>query len=68
MELLASGRRIGYLFKNRVFDAGEFLDTLRRVASGSTVVDPALVRELVTARHRDDPSKPSAHENARCSP
>jgi serine/threonine-protein kinase PknK len=55
MELLASGRRIGYLLKSRVSDVGEFLDTLRRVANGSTVVDPALVRELVTARRRDDP-------------
>jgi len=33
----------------------EFLDTLRRVANGSTVVDPVLVRELVTARRRYDP-------------
>ena len=55
MELLASGRRIGYLLKSRVSDAGEFLHTLRRVANGSTVVDPALVREVVTARYRDDP-------------
>jgi DNA-binding NarL/FixJ family response regulator len=55
MELLASGRRIGYLLKSRVSDVDEFLDTLRRVASGSSVVDPALVRELVTARRRDDP-------------
>jgi serine/threonine-protein kinase PknK len=55
MELLASGRRIGYLLKSRVSDVDEFLDTLRRVANGSTVVDPALVRELVTARRRDDP-------------
>jgi DNA-binding NarL/FixJ family response regulator len=55
MELLASGRRIGYLLKSRVSDVDEFLDTLRRVANGSTVVDPVLVRELVTARRRDDP-------------
>ena len=55
MELLASGRRIGYLLKSRVSDVHEFLDTLGRVANGSSVVDPALVRELVTARRRDDP-------------
>ncbi len=55
MELLASGRRIGYLLKSRVADVDEFLDTLRRVANGGSVVDPALVRELVTARRRDDP-------------
>jgi DNA-binding NarL/FixJ family response regulator len=55
MELLASGRGIGYLLKSRVSDVDEFLDTLERVASGGSVVDPALVRELVAARRRDDP-------------
>jgi DNA-binding NarL/FixJ family response regulator len=55
MELLASGRRIGYLLKSRVADVGEFLDTLQRVARGGSVVDPALVQELVAARRRDDP-------------
>jgi DNA-binding NarL/FixJ family response regulator len=53
--LLASGRRIGYLLKSRVSDVDEFLDTLRRVASGGSVVDPALVQELVAGRRRDDP-------------
>jgi DNA-binding NarL/FixJ family response regulator len=55
MELLASGRRIGYLLKSRVTDVDEFLDTLGRVARGGSVVDPALVAELVAARRRDDP-------------
>jgi DNA-binding NarL/FixJ family response regulator len=55
MELLASGRRIGYLLKSRVVDVDEFLDTLGRVARGGSVVDPALVQELVAARRRDDP-------------
>ena len=55
MELLASGPGIGYLLKSRVSDVAEFLDTLERVASGGSVVDPALVRELVAARRRDDP-------------
>ena len=55
MELLASGPGIGYLLKSRVSDVDEFLDTLERVASGGSVVDPALVRELVAARRRDDP-------------
>jgi serine/threonine-protein kinase PknK len=55
MELLASGRRIGYLLKSRVSDVDEFLDTLGRVANGGSVVDPALVQELVAARRRDDP-------------
>jgi DNA-binding NarL/FixJ family response regulator len=55
MELLASGRKIGYLLKSRVTDVPEFLDTLHRIARGASVVDPALVQELVSARRRDDP-------------
>jgi DNA-binding NarL/FixJ family response regulator len=55
MELLAGGRGVGYLLKSRVTDVSEFLDTLERVARGGSVVDPALVAELVAARHRDDP-------------
>ncbi|RSM64981.1 DNA-binding response regulator [Kibdelosporangium aridum] len=55
MELLADGRGIGYLLKSRVADVAEFLDTLQRVAAGGSVVDPALVHELVCARRREDP-------------
>ena len=49
MELLAGGRGIGFLLKNRVSDVEEFIDTLERIAKGGSVVDPALVQELVTA-------------------
>jgi DNA-binding NarL/FixJ family response regulator len=55
MELLASGRRIGYLLKSRVTEVGEFIESLERVAQGGSVVDPGLVQELVAARRRDDP-------------
>jgi DNA-binding NarL/FixJ family response regulator len=55
MELLAGGRKIGYLLKSRVTDVAEFVDTLERIARGGSVVDPALVQELVSARHRNDP-------------
>ncbi|CAN5165220.1 response regulator transcription factor [soil metagenome] len=55
MELLAGGRSIGYLLKNRVTDVSDFVDTLTRIAGGASVVDPALVQELVSARRRDDP-------------
>jgi DNA-binding NarL/FixJ family response regulator len=55
MELLASGRGVGYLLKSRVTDVEEFIDNLQRVANGASVVDPALVAELVTAQRRDDP-------------
>ena len=55
MELLAGGRRVGYLLKSRVTDVGEFVDTVERIARGGSVVDPGLVQELVAARRRDDP-------------
>ncbi|MDR3664438.1 MAG: response regulator transcription factor [Mycobacterium sp.] len=55
MELLASGQRTGFLLKSRITDVSDFIDTLRRVAGGASVVDPALVQELVAARRRNDP-------------
>ncbi|WP_211588569.1 response regulator [Allorhizocola rhizosphaerae] len=55
MRLLATGQAVGYLLKSRVTDVGDFVDTLERVAKGGSVVDPALVQELVSARRRDDP-------------
>jgi DNA-binding NarL/FixJ family response regulator len=54
-ELLASGHGIGYLLKTRVTDVNDFVETLERIARGASVVDPALVSELVSARRRDDP-------------
>ena len=55
MDLLASGKRTGYLLKSRVTDIAEFIDTLKRVERGGSAVDPALVQELVAARRVDDP-------------
>ncbi|WP_250031444.1 response regulator transcription factor [Paractinoplanes maris] len=55
MELLAGGRRIGYLLKSRITDVTEFLAAVERIAGGGSVIDPGLVSELVTARRRDDP-------------
>ena len=55
MDLLANGRGIGYLLKTRVRDVDDFIDTLHRIGKGASVVDPALVNELVSARRRDDP-------------
>jgi DNA-binding NarL/FixJ family response regulator len=54
MELLATGRGVGYLLKSRVTDMAEFAETVGRIAAGGSVVDPALVQELVAARRRDD--------------
>ncbi len=55
MELLAGGRRIGYLLKSRITDVTEFLAAVERIAGGGSVIDPGLVSELVSARRRDDP-------------
>ena len=55
MELLATGQRIGYLLKSRVTDVGEFIETLERIVRGGSVMDPALVQELVSARRHNDP-------------
>src|SRR5882724_5988952 len=53
--LLASGERSGYLLKSRVTDVDEFVETLERIVNGASVVDPALVQELMAARGAVDP-------------
>jgi DNA-binding NarL/FixJ family response regulator len=55
MQLLSGGQRVGYLLKSRVTDVEEFIDTIGRVAKGGSVVDPAVVQELIGARRRHDP-------------
>jgi DNA-binding NarL/FixJ family response regulator len=64
-ELLASGEgAIGYLLKDRVSDVAEFVDGVRRVAAGGTVLDPEVIATVMarspgrpvdrlTARERD---------------
>ena len=54
MELIATGRGIGYLLKRRVMVVDEFIDDLNRVAAGAAVVDPEVVQALVSVRRRDD--------------
>src|SRR5689334_4213891 len=55
LELLGTGRRVGYLLKSRVTEVKEFVETLERIAGGGSVVDTGLVQELIAARRRDDP-------------
>ena len=55
MELVATGQRSGYLLKSRVTDVDEFIATLERISRGGSVIDPAIVRELVAAQRVDDP-------------
>jgi DNA-binding NarL/FixJ family response regulator len=53
-ELLADGSGgIGYLLKDRVFDSAQFVDAVRRVASGGTAMDPEVIARLL-ARGRGD--------------
>jgi DNA-binding NarL/FixJ family response regulator len=46
---------VGYVLKDRVADAGEFVDALRRVAAGGTVIDPEVVALLLGRRRRHGP-------------
>jgi DNA-binding NarL/FixJ family response regulator len=55
MDLLAEGDGVGYLLKSRVTEVDEFLETVARIAAGGSIVDPALVRELVAAQRVADP-------------
>jgi serine/threonine-protein kinase PknK len=55
IELLDSGERFGYLLKDRIRRRDDVIDALERIAEGGSVVDPALVRELVAQRRSDDP-------------
>ncbi len=55
-DLLADGAGgVGYLLKERVAQVADFLDALRRVASGGTVLDPDVVAQLLVRRRREDP-------------
>ncbi|MEU7433108.1 response regulator transcription factor [Streptomyces sioyaensis] len=48
-ELLADGSGgVGYLLKESVFDADQFLDALERVAGGGTAMDPAVIAKLLS--------------------
>ena len=55
MELLGSDHGVGYLLKSRVTEVADFVDCLRRIAKGASVIDPMVVQELVATRRRDDP-------------
>src|SRR5699024_7604989 len=47
-ELLSDGRGgVGYLLKDRIGRVGEFVDALDKVAGGGTVMDPAVVQQLL---------------------
>jgi DNA-binding NarL/FixJ family response regulator len=55
-ELLADrAGGVGYLLKDRVFNDDQFVDAVRTVAGGGTVMDPEVVTKLLGRRARDEP-------------
>jgi DNA-binding NarL/FixJ family response regulator len=55
-ELLAGpGGGVGYLLKDRVSDVRRFVEAVRTVASGGTVLDPEVVAQLLARRARAEP-------------
>ena len=55
-ELLADqAGAVGYLLKDRVFSDDQFVDAIRTVAGGGTVMDPEVVTKLLGRRSRDEP-------------
>jgi len=56
VDLLSeSAEGVGYLLKDRVSDVEQFASAVRRIADGGSVLDPAVVGELVGRRRKDDP-------------
>jgi DNA-binding NarL/FixJ family response regulator len=56
LRLLEKGSgRTGYLLKERVLDIGDMLDALDRIAAGETVIDPALVTQLLERKRTRSP-------------
>jgi DNA-binding NarL/FixJ family response regulator len=60
-DLIATGDGVGYLLKDRVADITEFVAALRTVVAGGTVVDPDVVRRLIS-RPQDPLAGLSARE------
>jgi DNA-binding NarL/FixJ family response regulator len=55
-ELLADhAGGVGYLLKDRVFNDDQFVDAVRTVAGGGTVMDPEVVTKLLGRRARQEP-------------
>jgi DNA-binding NarL/FixJ family response regulator len=56
MKLLSnSAEGVGYLLKDRISNVREFLDSVSRVATGGSAIDPTIVSTLLSKRRPDDP-------------
>jgi DNA-binding NarL/FixJ family response regulator len=54
-ELIGGGAQgVGYLLKERVADVTEFVEAVRKIAGGGTVIDPEVIGQLLGRRHRGD--------------
>jgi DNA-binding NarL/FixJ family response regulator len=55
-ELLLSGAAgVGYLLKDRIAEVGAFVDAVRQVAGGGTVLDPDVVTGMLSHHERSRP-------------
>ena len=56
LKLLSdSAEGVGYLLKDRIRDIDEFVAAVRRVAAGGSVLDPIIVKTLLSRQRPDDP-------------
>jgi len=56
VELLSSGTEgVGYLLKDRIAEVDRFVDAVRRVAEGGSVLDPEVVAQMMGRRRPDGP-------------
>jgi DNA-binding NarL/FixJ family response regulator len=54
-ELIGGGAQgVGYLLKERVADVAEFVQTVRKIAAGGTVIDPEVIGQLLGRRRSGD--------------
>src|SRR5512139_327677 len=55
-ELIGGGAQgVDYLLKERVADVAEFIDAVRRIAAGGTVIDAEVIGQLLGRRRNGDP-------------
>jgi DNA-binding NarL/FixJ family response regulator len=56
VELLAGGAEgVGYLLKDRIAEIDRFVEAVRRVGEGGSVLDPEVVAHMLGRREREDP-------------
>jgi DNA-binding NarL/FixJ family response regulator len=56
VELLSSGTEgVGYLLKDRIAEIDRFVDAVRRVSEGGSVLDPEVVAQMMGRRRPDGP-------------